>query len=111
MTIKNKDKILINSGNYKGNQGKVIKIIKKKNRALVEILNKEVNRFIEIDLSNLLLIYRPINDNFLKAKKFKRLKKILIKMRKMNKKLNYLFSIEELKNFLKIRYLENIKNK
>ncbi|MGX7591354.1 KOW motif-containing protein [Candidatus Karelsulcia muelleri] len=116
MTIKNKDNILIKSGNYKGKKGKVIKIITNKNRALVEkralveILNKdyEVNRLIEIDLSNLLLIYRPINAHVLNANKLKRLKTIFINMRQMNKKLNYLFSIEELNNLLKIRYLENL---
>ncbi|AXN02656.1 hypothetical protein ONB76_00590 [Candidatus Karelsulcia muelleri] len=111
MTIKNKDNILLKSGNHKGKKGKVIKIIK--TRALVELLTKEVNRLIEMDFSNLLVIYRPIlnKENFLNAKKFKILNNVLRKMIKMNKELNYLFSREEFKNFLKIRSLENIKNK
>jgi ribosomal protein L24 len=111
MRIKIKDNILINSGPYKGNKGKVINIIKTKKRALVEIFTKEGNRLIEIDLSNLLLRYRPINDNFLNTKKFQLLKNKLIKMRKRNKKLTSLFSREELNNLLKIRDLETIKNK
>ncbi|MGX7590920.1 KOW motif-containing protein [Candidatus Karelsulcia muelleri] len=101
MKIKNKDNILINSGDYKGNKGKVINIITKKNRALVKLFN---NKLIEIDLSNLLLIYRPSYKNT-----FDKVQKILIKMRKINKKLNYLFSIEELNNLLKLRDLENLK--
>ncbi|WDE42254.1 hypothetical protein ONB78_00295 [Candidatus Karelsulcia muelleri] len=111
MTIKKKDNILLKSGNHKGKKGQVIKIIK--NRALVELLTKEVNRLIEMDFSNLLVIYRPIlnKENFLNAKKFKILNNVLRKMIKMNKELNYLFSREEFKNFLKIRSLENIKNK
>ncbi|MGX7638279.1 KOW motif-containing protein [Candidatus Karelsulcia muelleri] len=102
MKIKTKDTILINSGNYKGKKGKVIKIIKKKKRALVKLFNQQL---IEIDLSNILLIYRP-SYNY---KSFDKVQKVLIKVRKINKKLNSLFSIEELKNLLKIRDLENIK--
>ncbi|MGX7592483.1 KOW motif-containing protein [Candidatus Karelsulcia muelleri] len=108
MKIKNKDNILINSGPYKGKKGKVLKIRKKKTRALVEILNKDEcrNKFIDFDLSNLLLIYRPF---VLKSNTFEVLQKQIIQLRKMNKKINDLFSIEELNNFLKIRDLENIK--
>lgn len=107
--LKKKDNILINSGNYKGKKGKVIKIIKKKTRALVELFNKGKKfKLIEIDLSNLLLIYRP-SYKFLTSKNFYKLQKCLIKMRKINNKLTYLFSIEELNNLLKIRDLENIK--
>ncbi|MGX7590498.1 hypothetical protein ACT2CL_00780 [Candidatus Karelsulcia muelleri] len=109
MTIQKKDNIFIQSGPKKGNKGKVIKILK--NRALVEIFKQEGNRLLEIDLSNLLLIYRPLKENLLKAKKFQILKQILIKMIKMNNKLNSLFSIEELNNLLKIRSLENLKKK
>ncbi|MGX7591496.1 KOW motif-containing protein [Candidatus Karelsulcia muelleri] len=101
MKLKNQDNILINSGNYKGKKGKLINIIKKKNRALVKLLNQKL---IEIDLSNLLLIYRPSY-----KKTFDKVQKILIKMRKINKNLKYLFSIEELNNLLKLRDLENIK--
>ncbi|MGX7593032.1 hypothetical protein ACWNY4_00745 [Candidatus Karelsulcia muelleri] len=110
MTIKNKDNILIKSGHQKGNKGKVRNIIK--TRALVEVLNQEGNIRL-IDCSNLLLIYRNLNshENFLTGKKLKILNKILRKMIKMNKKLTYFFSIEELKNFFKIRSLENLKNK
>ncbi|MGX7592343.1 KOW motif-containing protein [Candidatus Karelsulcia muelleri] len=106
MKIKKKDNILINSGPYKGKKGKVIKI--KKNRALVEFLNKEEFRkkLIYFDLSNLLLIYRPFVLNY---NTFEVLQKKIMKMRKMNKKINDLFSIEELNNLLKIRDLENIK--
>ncbi|MGX7591206.1 KOW motif-containing protein [Candidatus Karelsulcia muelleri] len=102
MKLKTQDNILINSGNYKGKKGKIIKIIKKKNRALVKLLN---HKLLEIDFSNLLLIYRPSYN----SKRFDKVQNILIKMRKINNKLNYFFSIEELKNLLKIRDLENIK--
>ncbi|MGX7591066.1 KOW motif-containing protein [Candidatus Karelsulcia muelleri] len=105
MKIKKKDNILINSGNYKGKKGKVIKIIKKKTRALIKLFNHQL---IEMDLSNLVLIYRPYS-KFLTSKNFDQLQKLLIKMRKRNNQLNYLFSIEELNNLLKIRDLENIK--
>ncbi|MGX7590350.1 KOW motif-containing protein [Candidatus Karelsulcia muelleri] len=101
MKLKNKDNILINSGNYKGKKGKLINIIKNKNRALVKLLNQKL---IEIDLSNLLLIYRPSYKNT-----FDKVQNILIKMRKINKNLKYLFSIEELNNLLKLRDLENMK--
>ncbi|MGX7592889.1 KOW motif-containing protein [Candidatus Karelsulcia muelleri] len=115
MKLKKKDNILINSGNYKGKKGKVRKIIKKKTRALVELFNKDEGKnegkkfqLIEMDLSNLLLIYRP-SSNVLTYNNFYKLQKFLTKMRKINNKLNYLFSIEELNNLLKIRDLENIK--
>ncbi|MGX7593458.1 KOW motif-containing protein [Candidatus Karelsulcia muelleri] len=109
MTIKTKDNILITSGNHKGKKGKVRKIIKKKTRALVELVKKDefLHKLIEIDLSNLLLISRKFF--CLNYNKFEVLQKSLIKLRKMNNKLNYLFSIEELNNFLKIRDLENLK--
>ncbi|MGX7590068.1 hypothetical protein ACT2CD_00765 [Candidatus Karelsulcia muelleri] len=111
MKLKNQDNIFFKSGNHKGNKGKVIKIIK--NRALVELLTKEVKRPIKMDCSNLLVIYRPLlnHENFLKANKFQRLNKVLRKMIKMKKELNSLFSREELNNFLKIRSLENLKKK
>ncbi len=108
MELKKKDNILINSGKYKGKKGRVIKIIKKKTRALVELFNKDGKKLIEMDLSNLLLIYRPYY-KFKFLTYFYKLQKLLIKMRKINNKLNYFFSIEELNNLLKIRDLENIK--
>ncbi|MGX7590639.1 hypothetical protein ACWNYW_00755 [Candidatus Karelsulcia muelleri] len=102
MKLKTQDNILINSGNYKGKKGKLIKLLKNKTRALVKLLN---HKLLEIDLSNLLLIYRPSY----KYKSFYKVQNILIKMRKINTKLNSLFSIEELKNLLKLRDLENLK--
>ncbi|MGX7590210.1 KOW motif-containing protein [Candidatus Karelsulcia muelleri] len=104
MKIKNKDNILINSGNHKGKKGKVRKIIKKKTRALVKLLH---NQIIEIDLSNLVLIYRP-STKFLASKNLDQFQKLLMKMRTRNNQLNSFFSIEEFKNLLKIRDLENI---
>ncbi|MGX7592752.1 KOW motif domain-containing protein [Candidatus Karelsulcia muelleri] len=108
MNIKNKDYILIHRGHYKGNQGKVINIRTNQNRALVEIGTQAGKRLIEIDISNLLLIYRPIQAKSLNANKFKLLQQLVIKMRQMNNKLNNLFSIEELNNFFKLRYLETM---
>ncbi|MGX7586371.1 hypothetical protein [Candidatus Karelsulcia muelleri] len=101
MKLKTQDNILIKSGNYKGKQGKLINIIKNKTRALVKLLNQKL---LEIDLSNLLLIYRPSYQNT-----FDKVQKLLSKIRKINKKLKSFFSIEELNNLLKLRDLENIK--
>ncbi|MGX7593172.1 hypothetical protein ACWNYJ_00735 [Candidatus Karelsulcia muelleri] len=101
MKLKTQDNLLIKSGNYKGKQGKLINIIKNKTRALVKLLNQKL---IEIDLSNLLLIYRPSYQ-----KTFDKVQKLLSQMRKINKKLKSFFSIEELKNLLKLRDLENLK--
>ncbi|MGX7591922.1 hypothetical protein [Candidatus Karelsulcia muelleri] len=103
MKIKNKDNILISSGNYKGKKGRVIKI--RKTRALIKLFNHQL---IEMDVSNLVLIYRP-SYKFLTYKNFDQLQKLLTKMRKRNNQLNDLFSIEELNNLLKIRDLESIK--
>ncbi|MGX7592620.1 hypothetical protein [Candidatus Karelsulcia muelleri] len=101
MKLKTQDNILIKSGNYQGKPGKIINIRKNKTRALVKLLNQKL---LEIDLSNLLLIYRPSYN-----KTFDKVQKILSKMRKINKNLKSLFSREELKNLLKLRDLENLK--
>ena len=71
--IKKEDTVKVISGSYKGQTGRVIKIIKKNSRALVEGINKAkkhmrpsqdnpqggiVEKELSIHLSNLALIYK-----------------------------------------------------
>ena len=79
--IKKGDTVKVISGNYKGQSGRIIKMVHSKNRAIVEGLNKAkkhirpsqenpqggiVEKELSINLSNLMLLYKnkPVKVGF-----------------------------------------------
>ena len=79
--IKKDDNVKVISGNYKGQTGRVIKIINKNNRAIVEGINKVkkhmrpnqenpqggiIEKEMSINMSNLMLLYKnkPVKVGF-----------------------------------------------